>query len=164
MGKHQSNIVQKEKLSSLKCDLIRSGISLKKAADTTGYTYNRFVRILSGYLQVPDSFEKQVMSLFKKQPLTEAERLLQDALSALNAVPNTRIDFGEYRNTYELCSKIDEYFRNREEPHSDNDVCQNCDGSGKLRNNTYKDKKYTFGKIACHHCNGTGFTSKKEGA
>jgi hypothetical protein len=48
-----------------------------------------------------------------KQNYTEAERLLDDALRALNEIPNKKLNTSKYRNTYELARKIDVYFANR---------------------------------------------------
>lgn len=36
------------------------------------------------------------------------------------------------------------------------DICWKCDGSGQLRNNHSEDGSYTFGKIQCDECGGSG--------
>lgn len=36
------------------------------------------------------------------------------------------------------------------------DTCNTCDGAGRLRCNKYDAGKYTFAKVGCHDCNGTG--------
>lgn len=36
------------------------------------------------------------------------------------------------------------------------DACWTCNGSGRLRNNASKNGTYTFGKIECSDCGGSG--------
>ena len=44
----------------------------------------------------------------------------------------------------------------------DENLCPQCDGNGKLRNNTNTENGYRFGKIVCDRCGGTGLARKGE--
>ncbi len=49
---------------------------------------------------------------------TRAEELLKSILLSLNTLPNTRFTTlfnGRFKNTYEICSAIDKYFREKQQ-------------------------------------------------
>lgn len=43
--------------------------------------------------------------------MNETEKLLRDALSALNQIPNTGLKHPEFRNTYALASAIERHLK-----------------------------------------------------
>jgi hypothetical protein len=51
------------------------------------------------------------MSIKHTKNLIEAESLLEQCLEAFNILPNRRINHSKYKDTYEIASQIDKYFK-----------------------------------------------------
>lgn len=80
------------------------------------------------------------------QELSEAEKLLKVALHALNSIRNTTLGVDDYKDTYDLCSTIESYFKSKPT------ICTKCNGKGWI-------KYPSTNSIPCGECNGRGINS-----